>query len=129
MTRETWFRRKPNGRYVPVAEAEKYDYQTMPPEGFVLTHRKAGATHWEYAVRPDSAGFVAALMAARTAMEEAIRTAATLRPSGNHRYTKKQLECIEKFKQDMGMSYPIWWEQASARDIAQAGLDAVRGDV
>jgi pyruvate kinase len=123
---ETWFR-KVGRKYVPIVEAEKYDYITMPAEGFTLAHRKGGATQWEYAVKPDNAGFLAAAMVARTAMEEAIRQAATYRPSGPIPYTKKQLAIIEKFKVDMGIYKPLWWEQTSARDIVQAGIDAVRG--
>ena len=126
MRKETWFR-KVGRRYVPIVEAEKYDYVTMPAEGFTLTHRREGETRWEYAVRPDNAGFVAAAMVARTAMEEAIRQAATYRPSAPVPYTKKQLACIEQFKRDMGMVTPIWWQQTSAREIVQAGLDAIGG--
>jgi hypothetical protein len=127
--RETWYRRKPNGRYEPIVEAESYNYVTMPAEGFTLTHRKAGATQWEYAVTPDTASFVAAAMVAREAMEESIRQAATYRPSAPIPYTKKQLAIIEQFKVDMQMHVPTWWEQTSARDIVQAGIDAVGGRV
>ena len=127
MTRETWYRRKPNGRYEPVGEAEHYDHIIMPPQGFVLTHRRDGVTQWEYGVKPDNASFVAAAMAARTAMEEAIRAKSTYRPQTERKYTKKQLGHIEQFKADMGMAYPDWWTQNSARDIAQAGIDAVIG--
>lgn len=125
MKRETWYRRKPNGRYEPVGEAEHYDHIIMPPQGFTLTHRKDGVTQWEYAVRPDNASFVAAAMVSREAIEDAIRRAATYRPQAARPYTKKQLACIEQFKRDMGMAYPHYWTQTSARDIAQAGIDAV----
>jgi len=125
--KETLYRRKPNGRYIPMGEAEHYDYIIMPPQGFVLTHRKAGVTQWEYAVQPDNAGFKAAAMVARTAMEDAIRQAATYRPQTARPYTKKQLACIERFKAEMGMAYPTWWAESSARDIVQAGIDAVGG--
>ena len=126
MSKETWFR-KVGRRYVPIVEAEKYDYVTMPAEGFVLTHRQDGCTRYEYEVKPDNAGFMAAAMVARAAMEDAIRQAATYRPSAPVPYTKKQLACIEQFKRDMGMVTTIWWQQTSAREIAQAGLDAIGG--
>lgn len=126
MTRETWYC-KQGRKYVPVAEAERYDYVTMPPDGFVLTCRADGMTRYEYDVRPDSAGFLAAATVAREAMESAIRQAATYRPSGPQKFTKRQLELIEQFKRDMGMAYPTWWQESSARDIVQAGIDAVRG--
>lgn len=125
MKQEVWYRRKPNGRYAPVVQAEQYDYQTMPAQGFTLTYRKDGLTQYEYAVKPDNASFVAAAMVARTAMEDAARQAATYKPSGPQLFTKKQLALIEQFKADMGMAYPTWWQETSARDIVQAGIDAV----
>lgn len=126
MTRETWYR-KSGRKYVPIVEAEKYDYITMPAEGFTLTYRRDGMTRYEYDVKPDTAGFTAAATVAREAMEEAIRQAATYRPSAPIPYTRKQMQLIEKFKVDMGMVTPTWWQQTSARDIVQAGIDAVRG--
>ena len=125
--KETLFRRKPNGRYEVMGESEQMDRIIMPPQGFTLTHRKAGVTQWEYAVTPDTASFLAAAMVARTAMEESLRTAATFRPQFERPYTKKQLACIERFKAEMGMTCPIWWRETSARDVAQAGIDAVAG--
>ena len=126
--KEVWYRRKPNGRYIPVLQAEHYDYMTMPAEGYTLTWRKDGCTQWEYEVKPDNASFVAAAMAARTAMEAAIKASATYRPQTIRKYTKKQLALVEQFKLDMGWCVPSWWEQTSAHDIAQAAIDAVRGD-
>lgn len=127
MSRETWFR-KVGRKYVPIVEAEKYDHITMPANGVTLTYRQDGLTQWEYKVRPDNAGFMAAAMVARTAMEAAINEAATYKPQASMRpYTKRQLALIEQFKADMGMRYLAWWEQTSARDIAQAGIDAVSG--
>ena len=127
MIRETLYRKKPNGRYEAMGEAEHYDYIIMPPQGFVLTYRKDGVTQWEYAVKPDTAGFLAAAMVARTAMEDAIRANSTFRPQTERKFTKKQLACIEQFKAEMDMAYPTYWTQTSARDIAQAGIDAVAG--
>ncbi len=126
MTRETWYR-KVGRRYIAVCEAERYDYTTMP-NGYTLTYRKDGATHWEYAVKPDSAGFMAAAMASREAMQAAIAAKATYRPSSLVKYTKKELGYIKRFKDEMGMRYPTFWTQATAFDIAQAGIDAVRGE-
>ena len=125
MTRETFFR-KVGRKYVPVGEAERYDHVIMP-DGYTLTYRRDGVTRWEYEVKPDSAGFVAAATVAREAMEAAIRQAATYRPTSQKKFTKRQLELIEQFKRDMGMSYPLWWQESSADDIVRAGIDAVRG--
>ena len=126
MTRETLYR-KVGRKYIVMGESEQYDRIIMPPQGFVLTHRRDGVTQWEYGVKPDNASFIAASMVARTAMEEAIRAKSTYRPQTERKYTKKQLGHIEQFKADMGMAYPDWWTQTSARDIAQAGIDAVIG--
>jgi len=126
MTKETWYRRLPNGRYSPIGEAEKNDYMVMP-DGFVLAYRKDGMTCYEYEVKPDTAGFVAAATVSRAAMEDALRKAASYKSAEPVPYTKRQLALIEQFKRDMGMDYPRWWKETSARDIAQAGIDAVRG--
>ena len=123
--RETWYR-KVGRRYIAVREAEPHNYITMP-DGYTLTYRKDGATRWEYAVKPDSAGFMAAAMAARVAMEAAIAAKATYQPSPIVQYTKKELGYIKRFKDEMGMRYPRCWTQATAFEIAQAGIDAVRG--
>lgn len=121
--REVWYR-KVGRRYVPVAEAEKYDYQTMPPSGFTLTYREDGCTRYEYRVKPDNAGFIAAAMAARVAMEAHITEASKSTPSAAP-YTAKQRALIAKFQAEMGGLRPLWWTGKSANEIAQAGIDAV----
>ena len=125
MNRETLYR-KVGRKYVPVGEAERYDHIIMP-DGHTLTYRRDGMTRWEYGVKPDVAGFMAAAGVAREAMEDAIKRAAAYRPTSSQKFTKRQLELIEQFKRDTGMSYPLWWKESSAHDIVRAGIDAVRG--
>lgn len=126
MTKEIWYR-KVGRKYVPIVEAEKYDYQTMPAEGFTLTYRKAGLTQWEYEVKPDNASFVAAAMVSRKAMESAMTEAAKAHPQNDRQFTQKQLATINKYRDEIGGMFPAWWEGASSRDIAQAGIDALLG--
>ena len=110
---------------------EMHWYSADPNSFSIAMARRVGMTAcvmWffrEYAY--NSAGFVAAATVAREAMEAAIRQAATYRPTSQKKFTKRQLELIEQFKRDMGMSYPLWWQESSADDIVRAGIDAVRG--
>jgi len=124
MTTETWYR-KVGKRYKPVLEAEHYSY-TLEKDGFVLTYREDGMTRYTRDITPDTVAFDAAAVIARVAMEEAISQAATYRPQGSTLFTEKQLAAIKKFKRVMGMQYPSWWQEASNREIAQAGIDAVK---
>ena len=67
---------------------------------------------------------------AAVAMEEAMRQRAVALPQlGNKPYTAKQGRLIEQFRQDMaatGALVPAYWTHVSAREIGQAGIDAVR---
>ena len=125
MTTEIWYRRNPNGRYTPVLQAELYNYVTTPADGFTLTFKKGGMTSYQYNVTPDTASFKAAATVCRLAMEEAIEEASQSSPHMCYEYSKKQLALIAKFKEDMGGMQPLWWTGSSARDVAQAGVDAV----
>jgi hypothetical protein len=121
---ETWYR-KVGRRYIPVAEAEAYRCE-VHEDGFVLTYRKDGMTRYEYSVTPDVAGFRAAAILARVAMEDALSNAATNNPMPPLiPFNKKQMKLIEQFKKDMGMAYPRWWQPGTSREISQAGIDAV----
>ncbi len=121
-------------RYVPWGNACSWDRDLdhMKAGTFRMTACEGkGSYRYEYEVTPDTAGFVAAAAVARLAMEQAMQAAAIGKPSGElQRYTKRQLEIIERFRAEMaaaGGLMPTWWGIASARDIAQAGIDAVRG--
>lgn len=89
-----------------------------------------GEQRFRHDVTPDTAGFTAAAMIAQRAMEDAMQEAAGAKPTTTiQRYTKKQLAIIEKFRSDMratGLLEPQWWTNASSREIAEAGILAVR---
>lgn len=118
-------------RYVVWGDAKQWSYDPMRAGQFRLTYcPRDGAGRYSYDVTPDTAGFVAAAEIAREAMESAIDEAAKSKPKPPLvPYTKRQLAIIEKFRSDMaaaGAMVPHWWTTSSSRDIALAGVDAVR---
>ena len=122
---------KQGRRYVPWGNADdRWDADVMAVGTFRLVHCPApGHYRYSHDVTPDTAAFVAACELAAVAMERAILDAATHRPSASASYTPEQQVIIERFRQDMvatGGVLPVWWQTSSAREIAQAGIDAVR---
>ncbi len=118
-------------RYVPHLIAWDYNHDQMRVGTWRMTYAYSdGGRRYEYEVRPDTASFMAAAMMAREEMVRTICDKAVGTPSGQTiPYTKRQLAIIGKFKADMmaaGGLVPTWWTSASAADIAQAGIDAVR---
>lgn len=121
--------KKVGRRYVPVQTYwhEHHDIDRMAVGTFRLTYAYCdGGRRYEYDVKPDTAGFVAAAMVAKVAMEDAIKSASTLRPSGVTRYTKAQMECIERFQKEMAGLAPTHWQGAAAHEIADAAIRAVQ---
>lgn len=124
--------RKEGRRYVVVGHAEKYDYgDVMKPGTWRMAYcYESGARRYNYDVKPDTASFVAACELAAEAMERAIRATIDAHPPpGERPYTREQREILERFRADMtatGGFLPHWWDYSSAREIAQAGIDAVR---
>ena len=91
-----------------------------------------GGKRYEYDVRPDTAGFVAAATLYRTKIEAAIKDAATSRPvePTGQPYTKRQKAVLDECRAKMaavGLLHPIWWQQASDYEISQAAIDAMKG--
>jgi len=117
-------------RYVPVA-AEWCHADRMPVGTFRLTYCYGdGAYRYAYDVTPDTAGFAAAAQIAAVAMEREIASAAVATPCVPQPYTERQQAIIERFRKEMveaGGLLPSWWRHASAHEIAQAGIRAVRG--
>lgn len=118
-------------RYVPWGNDQQWGSDVMKSGECRITFCAGnGERRFTYGVTPDTAGFVAAAEVARVAMEQAMQAAAIGKPRGQlTMYTKRQREIIEQFRADMaaaGGLIPTWWEVSSARDIAQAGVDAVR---
>ena len=102
----------------------------MKPGSFRLIHAYSdGGRRYEYDVAPDTAGFVAAASIARVAMEEAIKQRANAKPMGVSMYTKKQLAVLEECREKMiavGALLPTHWMHASAHEISEAAIEAVR---
>jgi len=122
---------KQGRRYVVWGHAEHYDHDMMRAGQWRLTYcPEDGMRRYRSDERPDTASFLAACELAQHAMEEAIRQRAIARPSADVTpYTRKQLQIIERFRQDMaaaGAMTPTMWQHETAREIAQAGIDAVR---
>lgn len=119
--------KKVGRKYVPVsAHWSDHGGDQMAVGTFRLTYAYAdGARRYEYDVTPHTASADAAMMIAKIAMEDAIKDAARLTPSGST-YTKTQLATIEEFRERMGGMFPLYWNQATAYEIAEAGIKAVR---
>jgi len=115
-------------KYVPVHARwyEDHNIDQMPVGTFKLVYAYAdGGRRYEYQIIPDTAGVMAAMMIARSAMEDAIRESSRIRPSTMQPYTKKQLAAIERFKAEMGGMFPSHWTENSAYQISEAAMKAV----
>ena len=125
---------KKGRRYIPWGHLEQdwhRDGDPMQAGTFRLVHCPApGHYRTTHDVTPDTAAFLAAAELAAVAMEETMRERAKAVPQpSNTPYTAEQRRLIEQFRQDMaaiGALVPSYWTHASAREIAQAGIDAVR---
>lgn len=120
-------------RYVPwgMAESWAHDADVMRVGTFRLVFCAGdGMRRYSYDVTPDTAGFAAAAEIALQGMEQAIQARSVATPQlGMRPYTKRQLAIIDRFRADMaaaGALVPTHWQHASARDIAEAGIKAVR---
>jgi hypothetical protein len=125
--------RKVGRRYEPVSRTWPNDYRDNLAVGtFRLTYcYRDGGRMYEYNVTPDTAGFVAAAMIAREALEKAICDAVIAKPAlpTIRPYSPKQKRIFEKFRKDMvdaGGLVPYWWTAKSAYEIATAVIEAVR---
>lgn len=121
---------KTGRRYRVWGHAENFDCRLMRAGQFVLVHCPAdGSRRYRYDVTPDNAAFLAASAVAMNAMVEAMCKRAVATPGNPVPYTAEQRAIIERFRAEMsaaGGLLPEWWLHASAEQIAQAGVDAVR---
>lgn len=127
MKTETFYR-KVGRRYLPVSSywAEETSQSRQAVGTFRLIYAyKDGGRRYEYDVTPATAPTVAAMMIAKTTIEDAVREAARMRPSSPQAYTAKQLKTIAKFREEMGGMMPSWWTEGSAYDISEAAIKAV----
>jgi len=120
--------KKVGRKYVPVSARWHEDSSTdsMTAGTFRLTYaHKDGCRRFEYDVTPATAPAAAAMMIAKTSIEESLRRECSMRPSGQQAYTKKQMALIEQFKKDMDGFYPSHWTEQSAHTISDAAIKAV----
>ena len=124
--------RKVGRKYVPHSIQWHDDTSQMKIGTCRLTYAYGPAARmFHYDVTPDTAGFHAAGMIFRKAIEDAVREKSIPSPSDGEvkKYTKKQIEIIKRFRHEMaeaGGMLPTWWNHASSWDIAEAGFDALK---
>lgn len=122
---------KQGRRYVVWGHSQSYEADILRAGQFRMACcPRDGHTRYTYDVRPDTAGFLAAAEIARDAMEQAIqqRAAATFQP-GAVPYTKAQLKALENaraYLAEAGVLLPQWWQHATARELSEAAIEAVR---
>lgn len=118
-------------RYIPWGNGDHWDMDKDAMQAGtcrLIYCPEPGHYRYRYDVTPDSAAWVAAAMVAEHAMQQAIADHAIARPKPQS-YTPEQQWLIEQFRRDMaaaGALVPDWWTHASAAEIAQAGVEAVR---
>lgn len=119
-------------RYIPWGNGDHWgsDRDAMQIGSFRLIHCPApGHYRQRHDVAPDTAAFIAAVMVAQHAMEEAMNAAARAQPSvGPRPYTAQQIAIIDRFRADMaaaGALVPSYWVHGTAAEIALAGIKAV----
>lgn len=120
--------RKEGRKYVPVHARWYEDYKTdqMKTGTFRLVYAFSdGGGMYEYDVTPATAPMIAAMMIAKKTMQDEIMELSKMRPSGNTKYTKKQLAAIDRFRAEMGGMYPSWWTENCHYKIADAAIKAV----
>jgi len=118
-------------KYVVYGRADAWDADVMRAGQWRMTYCYAdGGRRYSYDVTPDTASFAAACELSAAAMEAAINDAAIAHPQEPAvPYTLRQRSAIERARVDLaavGLLTPIRWNGSSARDIAQAGIDAVK---
>jgi hypothetical protein len=122
---------KKGRRYFPWGNEQSWHGEDIMRVGsfrLVYCPKEGHRRHTSY-VTPDTASFLAAGAIAAYAMEEAMRARAVSTPQApSQPWTEEQKRIIEKFKLEMaatGALIPEYWNQATAGEIAQAGIDAV----
>lgn len=135
MTSEAIYRRVQRGKrvhYELIGNARSWhsDMDVLKPGQFRLEFASQdGMRRYAYPVSPDVAGWEAAALIARGAMDEAIRRAHQAKPMGVTYFTKKQLAVLAECRQKMeacGACLPTHWQHSTPHEISQAAIDAVR---
>jgi len=112
-------------RYVPVAE---YDSDLMDAfhKGTHLVQVYPGGSSTRYNINPNYAAMIAASRVAENAMCDAIHRASELRPK-RKLLTQKQMDAWNHLIEVFGEEARCL-DQASSRDIAEAGVNALQAE-
>lgn len=131
MEPELLYRKVANGKritYLPAVNYVDWTADHMKPGQFRLIYASSkNGRRYEYNVTPDTAGFHAACLIAREAMESKILESAKPRPH-HGQFTKKQKAVLSKCREMMieaGVLLPEVWQSAQAREISQSAIDEV----
>ena len=119
--KETFYK-KVGRRYVPVSEYDSELFNSMG-KGSHLVMCYPGGHSTRYNVNPNHAALIAASRVAEDAMSTALLRAGEIRPK-TKALTTEQREAWEHLIQVFGEDARII-EQASAREIAEAGIQAL----
>lgn len=124
--------KKQGPRYVPAYSVTDWDYDKdrMAVGTFRLTYAYAdGGRRYEHDVTPDTAGWAAAALQAKTAMVDALRQAATQHRPATSKVllTKKQQQAVAQARAILNEAGVLssMWESASPEAIADAAIAAV----
>ena len=119
------FYEKVGRRYVPVSEYDS-EYLDSFSKGTHIVMCDPGGQSRRYNIDPNYAALIAAGRVAEDAMSEAIRKASELRPQRTT-ITPGQKKAWEKLAKEFGSDLATL-QIASARDIAEAGLQAMQAE-
>ena len=124
--------RKVGRRYVPVSRSWRLDPPSIraPIGQYVLAYSYAeGGQAFSYTAKPDTAGFIAAVLAFRSEFALAMNARVPSTPQvGRKPFSKEEKKLIEKFRKDMaaiGSLIPTFWESTSADELVDAAIDAM----
>ena len=124
--------RKVGRRYVPVSRSWRLDSPSIsaPIGQYVLAYSYAeGGQSFSYTAKPDTAGFIAAVLAFRSEFAAAMNDRApSIHMPEKKRYGKEEKKLIEKFRKDMaaiGSLIPTFWKSTSADELVDAAIDAM----
>ena len=110
-------------RYVPVAEYNE-DWMNSIPRGTHLIMSYPGGESRRYNINPDYAAMIAAGRVAQEAMCDALRNASEIRPVSRS-LTPEQMAAWQHLIEVFGEDARVL-EQASAREVAEAGIEALQ---
>jgi hypothetical protein len=122
MTKKTYYEKR-GRRYYPVMEND-YEFQAAMPQGNHLIMCYPGGRSTRYNIDPALAPMIAAGRVAEDRMCAAMRKASEMRPSRTP-ITPGQQRAWKKLAKEFGDELATL-NCASARDIAQAGLNAMQ---